>query len=489
MAEGKEAFMRLCPYPGRTVHSVRNWGRSLRLGRKENVLLAVGAFLIGRTNLLGGIAPFGPALFTALLAESPLTAAVVGLWTLIGLGTALGLESSLPYAVALTLLAFFHHRVHAAWRPAAQAAVLVGVLFAARGLMALATGGTGYDLGLAGFEAVLAAVTTMIFAHGLPAVLGRKAGTVLTNEEVISLGLVTAVALAGTAGLPGGAVAPAVVLNRYLVLLLALAGGGGMGAAMGVLAATVGTIAGTASAESNSILGFAGLLAGLLREAGKPGVAAGYLLGDLVLSLYLVPERLALAYFLAPAAALALFGLTPRSWLTEIAALVPGTREQRTRQENYEGHLRQLASQRLLEFSQVFSELANSFKEVAATAKAKEENRLNTLFTSLTAKVCESCNLYSACWETEFYKTYQSTFDLLALAEAHGGLVKEDIPAGIRHRCRHLPELLTTINYLFDTYRINMQWHKRLEEDREIVSAQLSGVAQVMGNLAAELKV
>lgn len=489
MAEGKEAFMRLCPYPGRTVHSVRNWGRSLRLGRKENLLLAAGAFLAGRTNLLGGIAPFGPALFAALLAESPLTAAVVGLWTLIGLGTVLGLEGSLPYAFALTALAFFRRKAHVPWRPAAQALALGASLLAARALAVLVTGGAGYDLGLVAFEAVLAAVTTMIFAHGLPAALGRKGGAVLSNEEVISIGLVTAVALAGTAGLPGGALAPAAVLSRFLVLVLAQAGGGGMGAAMGVLAATVGTIAGTSGPESISILGFAGLLAGLMREAGKPGTATGYLLGDLVLSLYLTPHRLDLAYLLAPAAALALFGLTPRAWLTEISSLVPGTREQRARQEGYEGHLRQIAGQRLAEFSQVFSELANSFKEVAATARAKEENRLNTLFTALTAKVCESCNLYRSCWETEFYKTYQSTFDLLALAEAHGGLVKEDIPAGIRRRCRHLPELLTTVNYLFDTYRINTKWQKRMEEDREIVSAQLAGVAQVIGNLAAELKV
>ncbi|MDK2926059.1 MAG: stage sporulation protein [Bacillota bacterium] len=489
MTPGREAFMRLCPYPNRTVHRIKGFGRSLRLGRKENILLAAGAFLAGRTNLLGGIAPFGPALFAAFLAESPLMLAVVGLWTLVGLVTALGLESSLPYAFAFTALAFFHYKVLAPPRPAARALALGVALLAARGFTVLVTGGTEYDFGLVAFEAVLAAVTNMIFAHGLPAALGRKGSTVLTNEEVISLGLVTAVALAGTAGLPGGAITPAAVLNRYLVLLLALVGGGGLGAAMGVLAATVGTIAGTAQPESISILGFAGLLAGLLREAGKPGVAAGYLLGDLVLSLYLVPERLAPAYLLSPAAALALFALTPRSWLREVAGLVPGTREQRVRQESYEGHLRRVAGERLADFSQIFAELAASFREVAATARAKEENRLNTLFSTLTAKVCESCNLYRTCWETEFFKTYQNTWNLLALAEAHGGLVKEDIPPGIRRRCRHLPELLTTINYLFDTYRINMHWQKRLEDEREMVSAQLAGMARVIKNLADELKV
>lgn len=481
--------MRLCPYPGRSAHAAGNLSQSLPLKGKENLLLALGAFLVGRANLLGGLAPFGPALFAALLDGSPLATAVTGLWTLIGLFTALGLEGSLSYAFVLASLALFRWKAHIAWPPACRALALGAAILTVRGFATLITGGTAYDLALVVFEAILAAVTTMIFAHGLPAALGKKVGTVLTNEEVISLGLVTAVALVGAAGLPGGPLTPAVVLSRYLVLLLALIGGGGMGAAMGVLAATVGTVTGTGLPENISILGFAGLLAGLMREAGKPGTAVGYLLGDLVLALYLTPERLGLPYLMAPGAAIALFGLTPRAWLVDLSGLVPGTREQRVRQENYEGHLRRVASERLAEFSQIFSELAGSFREVAATTKNKEESRLNTLFTSLTAKVCEQCNLYRTCWETDFFKTYQSTFNLLALAEAHGGLVKEDIPAPIRRRCRHLNELLTTINYLFDTYRINMYWQKRLEEDREVVAAQLAGIAQVMGNLASELKV
>ena len=78
---------------------------------------------------------------------------------------------------------------------------------------------------------------------------------------------------------------------------------------------------------------------------------------------------------------------------------------------------------------------------------------------------------------------------LLSLAEVHGGLVKEDIPPGIRHQCQRLPELLSAINNLFDTYRINMQWKQRLDEEREVVATQLAGMAEVMDNLAGELRI
>ena len=114
---------------------------------------------------------------------------------------------------------------------------------------------------------------------------------------------------------------------------------------------------------------------------------------------------------------------------------------------------------------------------------------MNSLLAALAARVCEDCRWYSSCWENEFFKTYQNTFELLSLAEVHGGLVKEDIPPGIRHQCQRLPELLSAINNLFDTYRINMQWKQRLDEEREVVAAQLAGMAEVMDNLAGELRI
>ena len=80
---------------------------------------------------------------------------------------------------------------------------------------------------------------------------------------------------------------------------------------------------------------------------------------------------------------------------------------------------------------------------------------------------------------------HQNTFELLALAETHGGLVKmtpeyEGNPA--------VTGTHSAINHLFDTYRINMQWKQRMDEERS-GGAQLAGMAEVMDNLAGELKI
>lgn len=490
MSVDREAYKRLCPYPVRPVRKSWSPEASLTKDRKGGLVFIIGCFLVGRANLLQGVVPFGPALFAAILPKSKFSAGIAAGAVLAGLATTIGFGQTLPYAVVLALLAFGYTRTRVPWTTPGRRALTLGLaLLMVRGLVTWAGRGTWYDLGLVAFEALLAAVSSMIFAHGLPLAFDYKPGTVFSNEQLMSLGLVVAVALAGTADFPGGLLVPGAILGRYLGILLALAGGGTVGAAVGVLVATVAVVTGSATAEQISIFGFAGLLAGLLREAGKPGAALGYLLGEIALSLYLLPDKLTWGHLLSPAIALVLFAFTPGSLVREIAGLVPGTREQQGWQEDYEGRLRQAASGRLAEVGSVMRELSTSFQEVVATARTKDEDRLNSLLAALTARVCENCHLYSSCWEKEFFKTYQNTFELLTLAESHGGLLKDDIPAGIRRQCQRLPELLSTINHLFDTYRINMQWKRRLDEEREVVAAQLAGMAEVMDNLAGELTI
>lgn len=487
----REAYKRLCPYPLRPAR--KPW--RLEMGTIKTawsgLALAFGCFLVGRANLLYGVVPFGPALLAAVLPQqSKWTAVLVSGSIAAGMITALGFGSTLPYFVVLALLVVGFTRIRFSGAlPGRRALVLAATLLMVRGCVVWASRGTWYDLGLVIFEAVLAAVSSMIFSYGLPAALDYQPGTVFSNEQLMSLGLIVAVSLAGTAGLSGEIFVPGEILGRYLGMLLALAGGATVGAAAGVLVATVAVITGAAAAEQISILGFAGLLAGLLRETGKPGTALGYGLGELALSLYLLPRRLTWASLLSPAVALALFALTPGGLIQEAASLVPGTREQQGRQEDYEGRLRQAASARLTQVAAVMQELSTAFKEIVATARTKDEDQLNRLLASLLAHVCESCPLYSTCWEQDFFKTYQNTFELLSLAEFNAGLAVEDIPLSIRQKCQRLPEFLKAINHLFTTYKTNISWKQRLIEERDLVATQLAGMAKVMSNLAGELKI
>ena len=223
MSVDREAYKRLCPYPVRPVR--KSWSLETGFSKdiRSNLILVFGCFLVGRANLLYGVVPFGPALFAAVLPQSRLTTGLIAGAIVAGLVTTVGFGQTLPYAMVLALLALGSARAEASWAtPGRKAFALTAALLLVRGLTVWAGRGTWYDLGLVAFEALLAAVSSMIFAHGLPLALDYQPGTVFSNEQLMSLGLVVAVALAGTAGFPGELLVPGEILGRYLGVLLAL---------------------------------------------------------------------------------------------------------------------------------------------------------------------------------------------------------------------------------------------------------------------------
>ena len=76
----------------------------------------------------------------------------------------------------------------------------------------------------------------------------------------------------------------------------------------------------------------------------------------------------------------------------------------------------------------------------------------------------------------------------IALAEAEGVINQEQLPKSLVQKCLYLNDMVNTVQYLFDHLRINEYWHSKLKESRSLVSRQLSGISQIMRNLAREIE-
>jgi stage II sporulation protein E len=237
------------------------------------------------------------------------------------------------------------------------------------------------------------------------------------------------------------------------------------------------------------VYAFCGLLAGAFRGLGKVGGGLSFLLGDLLLSLYILHTPDLLLSLWHCLWALAILFLTPSGYLAEAARFVPGTLEYRRIQEEYDHRVRQLAVERLTQVVHIFRELGSTMEEITATEQSRDQERLNQLFQGICHQVCSSCNLYHNCWEEEYYKTYRLIFGLLRLAENHSELTKDMVSAELRRRCVRLQDLVSGTNHLLELYRLDQYWQQRLKERSAMVSNQLTGVADIIANLSRELKV
>ncbi len=449
--------------------------------------LSAVAFFVSRGGLLPGSPACGLAFFTAVLCTDKSRAPAVGFWCFLGFLSSGYISRAIvggTILVALYLASRFLSHPAKFWlRPPflALGMTLLGSLVTA-----------GFRLPTllrAGLEGILVLLLSMIYLYGIPLLTRRGSLRGLDNEESVCLIVLATMVMLGFSGLEVGFVSLQQVFGKYLIMLIALAGGAGMGAALGTSYGVTGILTGILPATAPGAYAFAGLLAGAFRGLGKPGAGLSFSLGDFFLSLYFLHTANPGLVLFESVLALGFLFLTPSRYVSQVARILPGTWENRRLQREYDQRVRQVASERLGEVAAVFTELAETLDEIAVTEKSREEERLNQLFRAICHQVCESCNLYPSCWEEGFQQTYRFIFKLIGLAELNRGLRREDIQPALRRRCVHLPELITCINHLYELHRLNLYWQDRLSEKGGMISNQLRGVSQIVAGLARELKV
>lgn len=457
----------------------------------SGVVLAVAGFFLGRAVLLGELVPFATAIAVGAARVFPgslfftLLGVAAGLATI---KTGLALVGSVITVTAVGLLArALPEDLKRPWL------VLPGLVFSVTlivrtAFLAVASPSL-YDFISASFEAVLAAVLTVTFVYGLPTFRRIKGLQSLSGEEFFCVLTLLAGVVAGTGDLALWPITLKGLFSRVIILLFALMGGVGLGAAAG---AVVGIIPGLSYVLVPAMVGaysFAGLLAGMCRSFGKLGVALGFLLGNVLLSVYINNYGNLTEVLAETALAIGLFLLVPYSQIQKLTSSLAPVVPQVQQSEPREARVKEVVAGRVRNWSRVFQELSRTFEQVsAATQENKTEPAMQSLLDEIGVKVCTGCALYRTCWERDFYKTYQNLLDLFSLVEIYGKISGGDLPEDLKRRCSRPNELAITVTCLYETFKLNNYWAKRLSESREIVSEQLKGVSDIMENLSTELE-
>ncbi len=465
-----------------SINKVLNFG---------NLALYFVGFFIGRAILLGELVPFAAAFVGAssrVLGGSGFGAALA---VMIGLFT---VKEDVPLAASTLTVALVWLAARTLLRGSKKEWLIVpGLVFVVTVVVKATFVAFGspslYNYITVIFEAIFAGVLAFVFLTALRPFADTKKIRPLNGEEVFCLLVVLAGIIAGCNALHYSVLTLDGIITKGVILLAALVGGGGFGAAAGAVAGVIPALGGQANPLLLGVYSFSGLLAGVFRNFGKVGVVAGFILGNIILSLYLTSYG-ELANILAETGVAVLFILMiPRRALDRIKVFlktqIPG--EQRTLIRDM--RFKEVVKARFREWSRMFSELSRTFEQVSTTAqRSREEKGLQDLFNEVTNRVCDGCALYRTCWEREFYKTYQDVLDLFSMVEAYGKVDVDDVPENLRRRCGRVKEICVTVECLYDNYKINQYWSDRFGESRDIVSEQLKGVAKIMDGLSEEIE-
>ncbi|BCV20051.1 SpoIIE family protein phosphatase [Moorella sp. Hama-1] len=433
------------------VHPWRQQARALTGNELiPDVLLLAAAFFLVRAALLEELFPFGPAIIIAagsrrrLLWPAVLVAAV-SVW----LAGSPQVYSRLLIFLFLGLTGTLYPSLRQRG-PLTRATLAPVAIILVRGLSLTIWQPSFYGWVQIIFEALL--------AWGLTLGLLETAAARRQEERLLGGGLFLLGLLLGLQGWQVAGLSIQGIISRYILLLAALVGGPGVGAAAGAAVGFLPSLAALITPSLAGLMAFTGLVAGSLRNLGKPGVISGFLLAHLVLANYFLGSEGVLAALRESGLAILAMVVTPpflvnyfREFLTVPAATQPvpaGTR----RQENLKQALKSLA--RNLRFHGYDESPLNVVRQVARAA-------------------CRGCPAGKVCWELEGEQMLNTLQDLLQQG-SKGPLTAADLPEWLASRCGRGRELLAAL-----TTR-SSQGQKKPAED-----GLTTWLASIFDNLAA----
>lgn len=467
------------------------WAQSLR-AKKWAVLLVIMAFLLGRAMILQQLSPFAISFFAVVYFLRRDLLFWIGVSLLLG-----SLFSSSPHTgytlTEMLVFLFVQKALEKYERSELSYAPLI--VFASTFLVQsfsylVSSNFTWYTFMLTTVESVLSLILSLIFIQAIPVFTLTRKNYSLRNEEIICLIILLASVMTGTVGWWIGPVTVEHILSRYLILLFALVGGAPLGASVGVVTGLILSLANINAVYQMSLLAFAGMLAGLLREGRRLAVALGMLLGTSILSIYIGNQPEVLSSTWESLAAIVFFLLTPRSIVQTLAKYVPGTQENLKSQHDYAKRVRDITAGRVQQFSEVFRQLARSFRQIAGepAERKRDEEELGHFMDAVAQRACASCWKKNQCWDQKFYQTYKYMTDMVTSIEAKPNMTKKNIPPEWKKVCVKTDQVLDIMRQQYSLHKNNLHWKKQITESRQLVAEQLSGVSQVMEDLAKEIK-
>ncbi|WP_010169529.1 stage II sporulation protein E [Bacillus coahuilensis] len=317
----------------------------------------------------------------------------------------------------------------------------------------------------------------------------RKQKNTLKTEEVVSLVILLSSVLTGTIGWSMYDLSVEHILSRYLVILFAFVAGATVGSTVGVVTGLIFSLANVTSLYQLSLLAFAGLLGGLMKEGKKLGVASGLVIATLLMAMYGDSSGNILPTLIESGVAALLLFLTPTFLTQNLAKHIPGTAENYQEQHQYLSKIRDVTSSRVAQFGTVFQALAKSFDQLEhGKDELEEEREIDFLLSNVTEKTCQTCFKKEHCWVRNFDETYNVMKDVIHEYENGPVPLTPKLHKDLKAKCSRSQQVLQAISKELTFYQANIKLKQQVKESRKLVSEQLKGVSEVMNDFAQEIQ-
>ena len=474
---------------------------------KQSILIYILAFMVSMVQFGNDLAPFGMAMIAAIVANNipiliPYIITCIG--TLVGFGGSGLLTYILTSLIFMALSIFVLPKINEETEQKSVMPHLLVATFLVQIIKILFGPILIYDILSAIFLTIITCIFYKIFKSSISVIKDSKTKKAFAIEEVIGTSLLIAIGVAAFKDLSIFGYSIRNILSVLIVLILGWQNGVLVGATSGVTIGVVIAIIQRGDPIQIATFAISGMIAGLLNKVGKIGVIVGFLLGNIILSyaangnthsVIMVQEILI--------AAIGLLAM-PKNIKINIEDFVSDIKYLPKAPDNRLEQKEDMVY-KLNNVSDAISEMANTYKEAAATVleeneveygKNKEifvtelENNIsdlkdNVLYDDL---VDEESPIIDDIFKLLTEKSEISQKELLKIFENHNNYILGFDDSEISHKLMdEIDKMVKAINASYRVSKINFIWKKKMVENKEAMVNQLDGISKTISNLAENI--
>ncbi len=455
----------------------------------SNIIVLSISFLMGRANLLGGLMPFGITFYASTIG-SRMSRILIGVSVILGAISFGNIQNIYITIAAMLIFNALSIPLKKSNKIEGYKSAIVGsisVLIPQIVVVAL-QGWLMYDLIRALLNTAIVFTLVLIFKMAVPIIEENKYKKTFSNEEMISLSILIAISIAGLGELQFLSLNLRSIFSIFIILVFGYKCGAGVGTATGV---TVGLIVSMSSQITSPLIlssyAFCGLLTGVLKNLGKIGSGLGFVLGNALLTYYLNGSTEIIIHIKEIIGAVIIFMILPASIMDNVVEGFRKGSDQIMDKRAYSGRIKDITVDKLNKFSKAFQELSRTFGEISETKVVTEKNDISVLFDRIADNVCKNCSLCKHCWDLNFYNTYQVMFKIVETLDTKGRIENTDIPKNFQRKCEKIDKFVIEVNNVYEIFKVDIVWRKKIGESRGIISQQLNGISTIISNLAKDI--
>ena len=476
---------------------------------KQSVLIYILAFMVSTVQFGNDMAPFAIAIIAAITANNipiliPYVITCIG--TFIGFGGSGLLTYILTSLIFMALSIFVIPKINEVTDQKRLMPHLIVATFLVQVVKILFGPILIYDILSAILFTIIACIFYKIFNSSISVIKDSKTKKAFAIEELIGTSLLIAIAIAAFREISIFGFSIRNILSVLVVLILGWQNGILVGATSGVTIGVVIAIIQNGDPVQIAAFAISGMIAGLLNKIGKIGVIIGFLLGNIILSY--AANGNTHSVIMVQEILIASIGLLamPKNMKINIEDFVKDIKYLPKAPDNRLEQKEDMVY-KLNNVSDAISEMANTYKEAAATVleeneveytKNKEifvtelENNINDLKDNVLYDdlIDDESPIIDDIFKLLTEKSEVTRKELLKIFENHNNYILGFDDSEVSHKLMdEIDKMVKAINASYRISKINFIWKKKIVENKEAMVNQLDGISKTISNLAEDITI